>query len=82
MTNIWDNFAGTAQKNENTGKSGTRPLREIFVSLDGGVIAMKKVSSSYTVALCGAADVEESDLRAKLQVVADELDGSLKTESE
>jgi hypothetical protein len=43
---------------------------------------MKKVSSSYTVALCGAADVEESDLRAKLQVVADELDGSLKTESE
>ena len=81
MTNIWDNFAGTAQKNENTGKSDTRPLRQIFMCLDKGVIAVKKISYNYTICLCGAADMEESDLCARLAFVAEELGASLQTES-
>ena len=81
MTNIWDNFAGTAQKNENTGKSDTRPLQQIFMCLDKGVIAVKKISPNYTICLCGVADMEESDLCAKLEFVAEELSGSLQAES-
>jgi|TARA_B110000008_G_C16544210_1_gene393608 hypothetical protein len=89
LTNIWENYAGTTgngQNNMDTKSSSTmnnnnnnkqRPLKDVYIKLENGVIAMAKVNNQYLVCVCGATSVNEMALRARLSGLIKELTNAM-----
>ena len=87
MANIWENFAGTTGNEQNNiGETKTssnvnnnkqRPLKDVFIKLENGVIAMAKVKNKYLVCVCGANTVNEMALRARLSGLVKELTSAM-----
>ena len=53
------------------------PLKEVCLKLENGVVAMSQVDDQYLVCVCGAKTVVESDLRAKLSSLVEELTNAM-----
>jgi hypothetical protein len=82
LTNIWENYAGTtgnersnmdAKSSSTMNSNKQRPLKDVFLKLENGVIAMAKVNNQYLVCVCGANTVNEMALRARLSGLVEEL---------